>query len=480
MVWFLLLGALAGAAVMLVPLIRLRRELDRNEEQVQQFAHDRQRVIDFMHLMAEALGEGLGLQELRQRIVHASILCTGALSACMFERTASATMRGVAVEGLFPPHRPLPDAVKSKLTTRARFIEQVLKSEEFPVGEGIVGRVAETGVAELIADAAADPGIVRHDDPALAVRSIIAVPLAFRGRFFGVLTVANPADEQPFTEVEFSLLRSLAEQAALALHNAEFLNLQIEKKQLDLDLSLASGIQQMLLPKETANLPGLDLDAHYTPAQKIGGDLYDIIVLSASRLGVAVADVSGKGIPASLLMAICRTNLRQIAPRFDSPATVLSELNRSLSADIRGGLYVTMLYAVIDVARGTVTFARAGHELPLIVRPDPATGLALATFAGSEGMAVGMVPDDLFRVVIADRTEPFAPGDVLVLYTDGVTEAPNEDEKEFSGDRLADTVRSLSSRSARDINAGILENIRRFAGDMPQRDDLTLVTVKRV
>jgi len=264
------------------------------------------------------------------------------------------------------------------------------------------------------------------------------------------------------------------------LHNAEFLHFQIEKTQFDLDLSLASGIQQMLLPRQMAALAGLDFDARYAPAQKVGGDLYDVFALSDTRLGIAVADVSGKGIPGSLLMAICRTNLRQIAPRFAAPATVLRELNRVLAGDIQAGLYVTILYAVVDTAANTVTFARAGHELPLFVRRDRAGGGSSPDFVGSEGMPVGMVPDELFAAAIEDRTESFQPGDTLVLYTDGLTEAPNEDGKEFSGARLADTVRAMHNRSARELNDGILAAVQRFAGDTPQRDDFTLVTVKRV
>ncbi len=473
------IGLLLGALAMLVPIGRASRRAERNEAERQQAAHDRQRVIDFMHLMSEALGEGLARQDLQQRIVHASILCTGALSACLFERTAGGLMRGVAVEGLFPPHRPLSDALQAKLTTRAKFIEHVLKSEEFPVGEGIVGRVAQTGQGELLADAATDAHIVKHTDPALIVRSVIAVPMVFRERFFGVLTVANAAGDRPFTPMEFSLMQSLAEQAALALHNAEFLHLQIERKQLDLDLSLASGIQQMLLPRETAGFAGLDVDARYQPAQKIGGDLYDIIPLSATRLAVVVADVSGKGIPASLLMAICRTNLHQIAPRHDSPARVLVELNRALLTDIERGLYVTMLYAVIDTEKDEVTYARAGHELPLFARPDPVNGGSQPGFAGSEGMPLAMVPDELFSTAIADQKAPFARGDVLVLYTDGLTEAPNETGKEFSGARLADAVRALHSKSAREMNDGILTALRHFTGEESLRDDLTLVTIRR-
>ncbi|MGH7944305.1 MAG: PP2C family protein-serine/threonine phosphatase, partial [Opitutaceae bacterium] len=477
--WFILLGLLPGIMVMLIPLARARKAADRVEEENQKLAQDRQRLFDFMHLMTEALGEGLSRQELQQRIVHAAILCTGALSACIFERTARNTMRGTAIEGLFPPHRPLSEGLKDKLPTRAKFIEQVLKSEEFPVGEGAVGRVAQTLRGELLADAAADPRMVKHDDPALAVRSVIVVPLSFRGRFFGVLAVTNPAGDQLFTAADFTLMQSLAEQAALALHNAEFLHLQIEKRQLDLDLSIASGIQQMLLPRTTPQIDGLDLDARYTPAQRVGGDLYDFFLLPDARLGLAVADVSGKGIPASLLMAICRTNLRQIATRHTSPSRVLAELNQTLAVDIQAGLYVTMIYAIINVATDEVTLARAGHELPLFVRRDPVHGIARGDFVGSEGMALGLVPDEIFTPTIEDRTERFRAGDVLVLYTDGLTEAPNEEEKEFSGARLADVVRTERARTSREINETILETIRGFTGEAAQRDDFTLVTVKR-
>lgn len=479
MILVLFIGVIVGILAMVLPIYRARRGMHRLEEEKQQVSQERQLVVDFMHHMVEALGEGLTREALHQRIVHAAILCSGALSACLFERTEDGKMRSAAVEGLFPPHRPLPPAVREKLATRARFIEQVLKTEAFPATEGIVGAVVQTGRGQLIADAAADARVVIHEDPALKVRSLIAVPLQFRDRFFGVLAVANSADGEPFTQTDFSLMQSLAEQAALALHNAEFLNFQIEKRQLDLDLSLASGIQQMLLPKEPPKMDGLDIDARYTPAQKVSGDFYDLFPLSPTRLGVAVADVSGKGIPASLLMAMCRTNLRQIAPRYESPAQTLAEVNRALGSDLRG-MFITILYAVIDTERGEVTFARAGHELPLFSRRDRASGVPQSEFVGSEGMPLGMVPDEIFSAVIADRTEPLRTGDTLVLYTDGLTEAPNDEDKEFSGPRLADAVRALQARSARELNDGILETVHRFAGPVPLRDDLTLVTIKRV
>jgi sigma-B regulation protein RsbU (phosphoserine phosphatase) len=140
-----LLGLIIGALAMLLPVYRARRLASRLEEEKQQVMQERQLVVDFMHHMVEALGEGLTREALLQRIVHAAILCSGALSACLFERTEGRKMRSAAVEGLFPPHKPLPAAVREKLATRARFIEQVLKSETFPDDEGIVGAVVQTG-----------------------------------------------------------------------------------------------------------------------------------------------------------------------------------------------------------------------------------------------------------------------------------------------------------------------------------------------
>jgi sigma-B regulation protein RsbU (phosphoserine phosphatase) len=188
--------------------------------------------------------------------------------------------------------------------------------------------------------------------------------------------------------------------------------------------------------------------------------------------------VSGKGIAASLLMAICRTNLRQIAPRHDSPAEVLRELNRVMQPDMQPGMFITVLYAVIDVASDTLTFARAGHELPLLV-PRVAAGLP-PRLVTSEGMAVGLVPDAMFAGAVVDQREPFAAGDMLVLYTDGVTEMRNEEGREFSGARLFDVVRAAAAGSPFEVNERIIGAVRGFAGDEPQRDDFTLVTVRRI
>ena len=474
-----LLGALLGLLAGLWQLRRARREAEQFAEDRQLVQQEKQIVVDFMHDMVEALGENLSRNELLQRIVHAAILSTGALSACLFERTPQGTLRGAAVEGLFPPQRPLPESLRHKATTRARFLEQILRSEEFPADEGIVGLVAATGQALLIADAATDERVVKHDDPALKVNSLIAAPVVFRGESYGVLCVVNPADGLPFNENDFSLVRSLAEQAGMAVHNQGLLRFQLEKRQLDLDLALARSIQQLLLPHEAPVISGLALDTRYRAAQQVSGDLYDLIPLAGGRLGVAVADVSGKGLAASLLMAICRTNLRQLAQHHDSPAAVLTEVNRAMSGEMRQGMFITMIYAIVDPARSEICFARAGHELPLLLR-GAASGGGCPEYLDSEGMPVGLVPTEAFQPVLEEKRVPFVGGDVFVLYTDGLTEAPNAAGQEFSGARLADMVRNLGARLPAAINDGIIEAVQRFTGQEQHHDDFTLVTIRRI
>ncbi len=472
--------AVIGALGLGFVCLSTRRKLARLDEERQRVLQEKQMVFEFMHDMVEALGEGLGRDELYQRIVHAATLSSNALSACVFVATPDGRLRGTAVEGLFPPQRRLPESSRVKLTTRAKFIEQVLRSEVLESGEGVIGAAAQSREVILVEDGERDDRVLRHDDPSLEVKSLVAAPILFRGQLLGVLAVANPADGLCFNETDVSLIRTLGEQAGLAIHNSQLLDLQLEKRKLDVDLSLASNIQQMLLPTAFPRVPSLDIDACYLPAQKVGGDLYDFFPLADGRLGVVVADVSGKGIPASLLMTICRTNLRHFGRLYDSPSRVLSELNRSMVPDMRGDMFITLIYVVIDTKNGAITFCRAGHEQPLLCRRDERAGIPVVETLTAEGMAVGMVSEELFDSVIEERRVPFESGDIFLMYTDGVTETCNDEGIEFSSGRLADVIKTLRNRSARELNQGIIETVDRFSGRLSTyADDITLVSIKR-
>ena len=471
------IGLLVGAGASLLFIWKARRETARMDEQMQMVSQEKTIVFDFIHSMVEAIGEGIDRNALFERVVHAAILSTGALSACIFERRGE-LLRGVAVEGLFPPHRPLPASAREKITTRAKFVEQVLKTEVFKVGEGLVGRAARTGQGILIENALEDPQIIKHEDPALEVRSVIVVPINFRGNNLGILAVVNPSDGGSFGKSDFSLAESLAEQAGLAIHTLDLMATQIEKNKLDVDLGLAHEVQNMLLPKKFPHLPNLQIATIYQAAQKVGGDLYDVFALDDQRIGVAVADVSGKGIPASLLMAICQSNLRHLAQHLESPLDVLRQMNEVMLGEMREEMFVTLTYAILDFRSNELVYARGGHELPILVR-SAASG-AEATFLESSGMALGMVPDPLFSAATEERCIPFNSGDLLVLYTDGVTEVVNTDEVEFGNRRLADLLQSVHRRGADDICKAIIDRVTLFSGSAAQVDDFTVRVAKHL
>lgn len=479
--WFFL-GLVTAGSVAWYVWWKGRRALLRMDEEMQRLHDERTIVVEFMHELAESIAEGVDREELFKRVVHAGLVSTGGLSACVFERQGT-RLRGVASEGLFPPHRPLPEATRRDASSRARFLEQILKSEAFEVGEGLVGIVAKTGEGILIQDATNDPRVVRHEDPALAVKSVIVVPISSRERNIAVLAIVNSTDGMPFGETDFSLAQSLGEQAALALQNLDLMAYQIERNRMENDLSLASNIQGMLLPKQFPADPMLDFAAIYLPSQKVGGDFYDSFELGDGRIGVAVADVSGKGVPASLVMAICQSNLRHFARAHGSPAKALRMLNEVMDEETGREMFVTIVYAVIDTARDTITIARAGHELPLLCRSvgDQAKGGSYAAeFIHSQGMAVGMVPDEIFGDSLEEVTRPFSRGDCLLLFTDGVTEAANVFEEEFANARLESAILDLHSRSASEINEGVLERVATFAGTRHHGDDFTLLTIKHL
>ena len=443
------------------------------EEDKQLVHYEKRIVMDFLHHLIEGLGENIKREELFERMTRGSVRSTTALCACLFERSGNQLVR-VASEGLFPPLKPL-SKKQPKGRTRVELIEKVLEGESFEMGEGLVGSVAASGQAVIIKHAAKDPRIIRATDDALRIYSIIVAPIVFSGEVLGVLAVANPIDGSNFNDADLSLIESFAEQAGLIIYNCDLIDVQREKQKIDFDLSMASSIQRMILPKQLPKVEGLDIASFYHPAQSVGGDLYSTFKLSDHKVAVAVADVSGKGVPASLLMSICQTNLRHLSPVIDSPAKLLTRLNREMAPNIREGMFITLLYGLIDVKENTLTFARAGHEKPFLLAQQQRHG----DFIGSEGMAVGMVPDEIFSNAIEDVTIPFRQGDIALFYTDGLTECVNGDDAEFSSARLASCVETIRSQSAQSITDNLFTYLKKFSDGRPFVDDLSFIVLKR-
>jgi len=476
--FFFIIGVLVGLGSLWIAYAGKRRQIRVLDEDKQVLRQEKQIVVEFMHNMVEAVAEGKDRQAMFQRIIHAAILSTGAMSACIYERRPDDTLKGIAIEGLFPPQRKIPKSLLNQSTTRAQFLENIFKEERYLMGEGLIGQVAKSRRALLIGDAQKDPRVVHHDDPSLHVRSIIAAPVLFQGELVAVLAIANPSDGLAFTETDFSLVESLAEQVGLAVHNSDAIQWHIDKSKMDLDIELASNIQGLLMPKRYPPAGDIAFATHYTPAQKVGGDLYDIFALDEKTIAFAIADVSGKGISASILMAICQTHLQHFAQQHRSPAAVLSCINTAMQPTMQRNMFITMVYAVMDIETEQLTLARAGHELPLFFDRHTGGGLDVDPIQ-SPGMAVGMVPPDIFDRTIENTTIHFGPEDALLFYTDGVTESVNTAGEEYGSSRLLDLLRIHGDREAQAIVDITLESVQRFSkGSGDQLDDLTLIAVK--
>lgn len=243
---------------------------------------------------------------------------------------------------------------------------------------------------------------------------------------------------------------------------------ELERKRYE--LKLAHDIQQSFLPDAIPGLPGFGLAALNIPAKEVGGDFYDFIPISESKIGLTIADVSGKGVPAALFMALSRTIVRAKATQSSGVREVIQAANSLIEADAKSGMFVTLFYAVLDVSARTLTYVSAGHNPPLILKAKTKTIMRL----DAKGIALGAIED----IELEERRILLDGGDIVVFYTDGVTEAINKKKVQFGEDRLIMTIKANYELSANDMIMKIKGDVLTFCGDEPQFDDITLMALK--
>jgi sigma-B regulation protein RsbU (phosphoserine phosphatase) len=287
----------------------------------------------------------------------------------------------------------------------------------------------------------------------------------------GTIGCLNVESDQPsfFTRADEELVQFFASAAALSIERALLHRQVLDKQRLEDQLQVAREVQSGLLPAAPPDLRGYDVAAVNLPTQAIGGDYYDYVPLGDGRLGLVVADVSGKGIPAALIMASFRGALRTQMPRRARLTAVAAQLNAAVLELRDASRYVTAVCAVLEDG-GRVRYVNCGHNPPLLLRA--AGGHETL---GQGGAALGLFPGERFR----EGKVRLEPGDTLVLYTDGVVEPTDEHDTEFGTGRLEAAVRSVASHPAREALRAVVEATRAFAGRERYDDDFTLVVVKR-
>lgn len=248
----------------------------------------------------------------------------------------------------------------------------------------------------------------------------------------------------------------------------------VEQRLLDHELAIAQELQANLLPQRVPRLDGLEVGAFYRPTREVGGDYYDFLEVDSDHLGFAVADVSGKGIPGCIVMTETRALLRSEAGRSRSPAEVLRRVNRLLHPDLRRGMFVTALYALYERRTRTLTVSGAGHPPAILWRRASAS---LHLIRGG-GLGLGIDKGPLFDKAVREHRVELAEGDRLVLYTDGIPESMDADEREFGQDRLCERVRLSAGASTSQFIDSLLADLAAHRGDAPQHDDITLVCAR--
>jgi sigma-B regulation protein RsbU (phosphoserine phosphatase) len=327
-----------------------------------------------------------------------------------------------------------------------------------------LGIDATSETASLAFELALPNGIAQ----ALEIRVAMIWPLKTRGDLLGVLLV----EHTPLLGRRLSILNGIAQQLAMAMENARLSREVAAQQRLERELELGRDIQASFLPDACPTFPNWEVCSYWHLARQVGGDFYDFIPLPRDHYGVVVADVADKGVPAALFMAVSRTLTRAAAiTGHRTPGEVLTKTNDMILSDARSDLFVTMAYADLSPV-GRVVYANAGHNPPLLVRA--ATG-ELERLV-SHGMALGVMPE----VVIGDQHVRLENGDLLVLYTDGVTDALDARGQEFGMARLEQTIVAHRSGSANQIVAALQAALHEFVGDEPPFDDLTVVVAKRV
>jgi sigma-B regulation protein RsbU (phosphoserine phosphatase) len=315
----------------------------------------------------------------------------------------------------------------------------------------------------------------------LGRNSLLALPLVTRGETLGMMAVDYAGSARPFTQRWTNILSGIAGQAAIAVENERLLEEVAEQERMRQELEVAQRIQVSFLPESCPDVKGWDLAAVWRSARQVGGDFYDFIPLPSAvgveepepgRLGLVIADVADKGVPAALFMALSRTLVRTMSIDGRPPDMAIAQANDLILADARSDLFVTLFYAVLRAESGEIAYVNAGHVPPLVVTAADGTMEELRV----PGMALGILPDVQYKAY----TVHLQHGDTLVLYTDGITDALAPDQQRFGLDRLKRTVSLNRQQSATELAEAITRAVADFAGENAQFDDLTLVVAKRI
>ncbi len=350
--------------------------------------------------------------------------------------------------------------------------EEIAKKVKLKPGEGIAGKVFKERESILVEDMDKDRRFGRNKKLRYKSKSFLSVPIKFRNKIIGVLNATDKKDKRKFDKNDLLTFMALSNQIGQSYENIIYYNEFLEKQQIEKEIEITKKIQQHVLPKRFPRLEGIDIAAVNIPAREVGGDFYDYISIDDNVHSFLIADVSGKSLPASMFMAFARSITRVEATNLVSPSRVLEESNKYIFKDSQSGMFVTMFYMVLYLKDKLIKFGSAGHNEQLFYREEKDDFELLNV----KGIPLGISDSSIYM----ESSFNYNAGDILILYTDGITEAMNKYGEEFEMERLKEVVLRNKNLSANGLKNKILEAVNKFTEGMPQFDDITLLILKFV
>ncbi|MDI7277700.1 MAG: SpoIIE family protein phosphatase, partial [Anaerolineae bacterium] len=405
--------------------------------------------------VAELAGRTRDLDEILAGLVRLTPMLVG-VDRCSVYLWDRAAQRYLAAQG-----HSLADGAGERLVGRS-----------YRVGDlPLLDRVRVTGEPVVLEEVAGSGLLPEAFAREAGMVSVLALPLRSQDEVLGIMLVDYVARQHRFPQQQVVLLTGIANEAALAIENVRLYRESLEGERIAQELRVARQIQATFLPESAPTLAGWSIAGASRPAREVGGDFYDFIHLRMHRLGLVIADVSDKGVPAALFMALSRTVMRAVAAEGQSPAAALKRANALLLADSRSGMFVTLFYGILDSESGELVYASAGHTPAYWYQHDAGRLARLVR----RGVPLGVVEQPYFeegRIILQ-------PGDLLLLYSDGVTESLDPEMREFGEEGLRAAILAAAAQRAPEVVAAIDEAVERFARGTPQFDDYTLLALSR-
>jgi sigma-B regulation protein RsbU (phosphoserine phosphatase) len=453
-----------------------RRIMERLQDEREEIVSEERRLFTFLHALGASISTDNRESTLQRLIVEGAMKVTGSKGGAFY---AYDDGRQLLVPRFYSDEcSPVIDLTE-KVVAQDRIIPGSLLStmrwQAVAANAGVLGNVFTSQQSEHINNLATHERLGSIASVHQEGITVMAGPVSSGERKLGVLVMTANLNERTFSQNDFEVFSSLVEQSAYALANAKAHQEMQSKQQLEAELKTAGDVQRILLPDRAPALDGYVFAGRNLPARILSGDFYDYLELDGTHFGAVIADVSGKGFPAALIAATSRSALQAHAKTRLSPTAVLSAVNRQICPDIRQDMFVSMIYLVIESGSPQVTLSRAGHPEPLVWRKR--TGIV--EVIQSPGLGVGIDDGDVFDRVTKDTTLTMESGDVMLLYTDGISEAEDKDGDLFDEDRIKQSLAASAHLGATVVVDHLLDALNTFTGGKAPHDDVTVITIQK-